>query len=134
MLDKQLKEWGFKNSEYDNGIYFYVTGSEFIMLAIFVDDLAFSSNSSSLLCSFKSKLHATFDVRLFGKLSYFIGWNISHTNTGIRIDRSDYVKQILRDFRMENANGLNTPLLTTANVLPVQYNVQVLQFSERKQY
>ena len=59
---KQLKEWGFKNFEYDNRIYFYVTGSEFAMLAIVVDDLAFSSNSSSLLLGFKSKLDANFDV------------------------------------------------------------------------
>ncbi len=32
------------------------------MLAIVVDDLAFSSNSSSLLLGFKSKLDANFDV------------------------------------------------------------------------
>ncbi len=42
-LNKKLKERGFNNSEYDNHIYFYFIGSEFIMLAIVVDDLAFSS-------------------------------------------------------------------------------------------
>ncbi len=35
---------------------------------------------------------------------------------------------------MENANGLNTPLPTTANVLPAQDNEQVRQSSENKQF
>ncbi len=35
---------------------------------------------------------------------------------------------------MVNANGLNTPSTTTANVLPAQDNEQVLQSLENKQY
>ena len=134
LLDKQLKEWGFKNSEYDNRIYFYVTGSKFIMFAIVVYDLAFSSNSPSLLRGFKSKLDATFDVRIFGKLTNFIGWNISRTQSGIRIDQPGYVKQILKDFGMKKANGLNISLPSTADGLPAHENEQVLSTVKHKPY
>ncbi len=134
LLDKQLKEWGFKDFEYDNRIYFYGSGSEFIILAIFVNDLAFSFNSPPLLCWFKSKLDATFDVRLFQKLTNFIVCNISHTQSGIRIDQQSYVKQILKDFGMEKANVSNNLLHTTADVLPAHENKQFLTTVQHKQY
>ncbi len=69
LLDNQLKKLGFNNSEYDHRIYFYTQYSDFIMIAIVVDDLAFFSNSPVLLLEFKPKLSATFDVRLFGKIT-----------------------------------------------------------------
>lgn len=65
-LDDQLKDWTFRNLEYGNRIYFYLQGFEFIVISIFVDDLAFSSNSPFLLQRLKYKLNVTFDVRLFG--------------------------------------------------------------------
>ncbi len=65
MSDQQFKEWGFKNSEYDNRIYFYVTSSEFLMRAVVVDDSAFSSNSSSFSLGFKSRLGTTSDIESF---------------------------------------------------------------------
>ncbi len=39
--DKQLKKWEFKNSEYGHRIYFCTLYSDFILIAIAVDDLAF---------------------------------------------------------------------------------------------
>ena len=65
MSDQQFKEREFKNSEHDNRIYFYVTSSEFVMRAVVVDDSAFSSNSSSLLLGFKSRLGTTSDIESF---------------------------------------------------------------------
>ena len=86
------------------------------MIAIVVDDLAFSSNSPVLLHEFKSKLSATVDVRLFGKITNFIGWNISYSIKGIRTDQRGYAKQILKEFGMKRASGLSTPLPKTADV------------------
>jgi len=45
-------------------------------MAIVVDDIAFASNSRELLEDFKVKLAAQFDIKLFGKLSSFIGWKV----------------------------------------------------------
>ena len=72
-LDKTLKQWGFKVSNIDNRVYFLLQGGEFLMLAIVVDDIAFSSNSPFLMQKLKSKLSATFSVKHFGQLKSFVG-------------------------------------------------------------
>ncbi len=58
LLDKQLKEWGFKNLEYDNRIDFYVPDSELNLFVIFTENLAFTS----FLPGLKSKLEGNFDI------------------------------------------------------------------------
>lgn len=55
------------------GLYFVQDGEAFIIIAIVVDDLVFASNSQPFLNLIKSKLSATFDIKLFGKLKTFIG-------------------------------------------------------------
>lgn len=46
----------------------------FIILAVVVDDIKFASNSWDMLTHLKEQLSARFDIKLFGKLTSFIGW------------------------------------------------------------
>lgn len=41
---------------------------DFVILAIFVDDLEFTSNSTRLMNYLKLDMSAAFDVKLFGEL------------------------------------------------------------------
>lgn len=59
--------------------------SKFILVSIVVDDMVFESNSLDLLNSFKEKITQTFDVKLFGELKKFIGWEIRRGPFGISI-------------------------------------------------
>lgn len=88
LLDKRLNDWNLKNSEYDNRINFYAKGSEFIIISIVADDLAFSYNSPFLSQRFKSRNNATFHVRIFGWLIIFISWNLNYSDEGILINKS----------------------------------------------
>lgn len=44
------------------------------MLVIIADDMAFLSNSNSLLALFKKMIGEEFDFKLFGRLSFFLSW------------------------------------------------------------
>jgi len=101
LLDKSLKKWGFKVSRYDHRIYLYRQGAEYVTIAIVVDDLAFASNSTRLMNQLKENLASNFDVKLFGKLTSFVGWNISNQQNGIKIDQRGYVKSMLKEHGME---------------------------------
>ena len=48
-LHRTLKQWGFKVSNINNRVYFFLQGGEFLMLAVVVDKTAFPSNSPNLL-------------------------------------------------------------------------------------
>ena len=57
------------------------------MLAIVVDDIAFSFNSPNLMERFKSMLSAAFSVKMFGQLNPFVGWIINIADSHIKVDQ-----------------------------------------------
>ncbi len=91
----------------------YNDKADFILIAIVVDDMAFASNNTRLLRALKQKLQAEFDVSLFGQLRSFIGWDITRTPTGIKIDQSTYIRSLLSKYGMSNANSVRTRSLGT---------------------
>ena len=97
VLDKRLKGFGFITSKFDEKLYIFSRNNELIIIVIVVDDLAFASNSPHLLNEFKKCLSAEFDVKLYGKLTNLIDWNISYHPNRIKIYRQGYAKQILKN-------------------------------------
>ena len=75
---------------------------------------------------FKNCLSAEFDVKLYGKLTSFIGWNISYHPDGIKIDQRGYAKEILEQAGMLNANSSATPLPKTADLTSMNENDRAL--------
>ena len=117
LLCSTLANWGFLPSLLDPRIYFLRRGSSFLIISIVVDDLAFASNSHSMLNELKQNLSATFDVKLFGELRSFIGWNICRTPRGVKVDQRGYARSLLKRFGLDEANAVLSPLPEHADVL-----------------
>lgn len=115
-----LTEWGFVKSKIDPRVLFKVDENnghkEFIIVVIVVDDMKFVSNSKRMLEHFKKKLAETFDVKLFGTISSFIGWEIHHNPDGIKITQVRYLETLLAKHGLSEANGAWSPLPTDANL------------------
>lgn len=122
----------FKNSRYDNPTYFYRQGTAFIIIAFVVFDLAFSSNSPQLLSHLKRSSVDNFDVKLFGQLTSFVGWNIVKSNEGYTIDQRRYVRSMIKEYRMEKANGVATSLHRDPDVISSYDNEVLLNTMEHK--
>ena len=133
-LDKTLKQWGFKVPSIDNRVYFLLQGGEFLMLAIVVDDIAFSSTSPNLMERVKSKLSATFSVKIFGQLKSFVGRNVNITDSYIKVDQRSYARKLLQEHGMESANAVHTPLPVTADVTYKKEDEEQLSSSQRTSY
>ena len=134
LLDSSLKSWGFLPSQFDNRIYFFRKGEDFITIAVVVDDLAFASNSPVLMNQVKKNLTACFDVKLFGQLTSFIGWNIIQEKDCIRVNQQGYVESLLKDNGLLEANAVRTPLPLKADVLPAREDEATLDNQRHKQY
>ena len=65
------------------------------MLAMVFGDLASASSCTRLINSLKESPTACFKVKLFGKLSSFIGWNTRITCLEIKIDQRGYAKHLI---------------------------------------
>ena len=129
-----LIQWGFKVSKFDTRLYFLRVGGQFIIIALVVDDMAFATNSRDLLEQLKSKLSAKFDVKFFGSLSSFIGWNVTYTQQGIKVDQKEYARTLLRTCGLEKCNTVRSPLPIDANLLPTSLQEHLLSKRDHQTY
>lgn len=88
---------------------------DFIILILLVGDLLFSSNSKGIIEAFKKKMAGTFDVKLFGPVFNFLGWEIRRTTDGIWITQRSYDKEIITKNSLEDWNGFHTPLAVNSD-------------------
>jgi len=72
--------------------------------------MSFVSNSASLPSNFNTCLAATFDVKLYGRIHSFIGWEILYTKAGLRIKQNRYAKKIIMRFGFGRRNEVHTRL------------------------
>ena len=64
---------GFKENVVDQCIYMKVSGSSYIFLVLYVDDILLASNNSDLLSETKQLLSSHFDMKDLGEASYVLG-------------------------------------------------------------
>lgn len=111
-----LLNWGFKISDIDRRLFFVQSGTEFIIILVVVDDMKFVSNSSSLMTDMNTRLSTKFNIKFFGRLQTFIGWEISHCENGITVTQNRYAKDILEKCGLNHCNAVWTPLPTEADL------------------
>ena len=91
-FDEIVTSMGFVENKVDPCIYLKVSGSKFIILVLYVDDILLASSSCDLLVETKSMLSKCFDMKDLGEASFVLGIEI-------RRDRSrkllGYVKELM---------------------------------------
>ena len=52
-----------------------------------------------------------FEMSILGKLSYFLGLQISQLENGIFLSQTMYAKEMLKKFYMEDCKSMGTPMI-----------------------
>lgn len=87
VLREKFENWGFFSSSFDEKVFILKLESRFITVIVAVDDMLLLSNDRQILEQFKNRLGATFDVKMFGPITWFIGWRIQSEKYHISIDQ-----------------------------------------------
>ena len=77
-FDQIVTSYGFKENVVDQCIYMKVSGSSYIFLVLYVDDIMLTYNDFNLLNETKSFLFGHFDMKDLGEVSYVLGIQILH--------------------------------------------------------
>lgn len=80
-FDKVMKRNDFIKNQVDQCIYLKMSGRNFIILVLYVDDILLASNSIDLLHESKRLLSHHFDMKDLGEASYVIGIEIHRDRT-----------------------------------------------------
>ena len=72
-FDEVVTSLGFIENKVDQCIYLKVSGSKFIFLVLYVDDILLASSDLNLLNETKLLLSKTFDMKDLGEASFVLG-------------------------------------------------------------
>lgn len=110
-LDDHLIKLGFEKSETEVTLYIKQSGSDFIILSVYVDDLLILGNCKKLIEEFKTDMKNTFEMNDLGLLTYFLGLEIYQTSAGIMVSQKKFALDVLLEFSMDKCKAVKTPLV-----------------------
>ncbi|KAL5560523.1 hypothetical protein UlMin_036734 [Ulmus minor] len=94
----------------DHSLFIRKTGSVFIALLVYIDDIIIASNNDLVVQKLKKTLDARFKLKDLGFLHFFIGLEIARTAKGISVSQRPYALQLLGDTGYLGNKPVATPM------------------------
>lgn len=108
-----LLSLGFKQSKSDYSLFVRGSGSTFLALLVYVDDIFITCASTAEVDKLKIHLNLAFKLKDLGSLRYFLGLELARSAKGIYLSQSNYVLQLLEDTRFLVVQPTSTPMEPT---------------------
>ena len=107
-----ITSFGFKENTVDWCIYLKVSGSKFILLSLYVNDILLASSDLGLLHETKKFLSKNFEMKDMGEANYVIAiaifWDRSRGLLGL--SQKAYIERVLERFNMEKCSVEIAPI------------------------
>ncbi|CAH9135323.1 unnamed protein product, partial [Cuscuta epithymum] len=105
-FDEVMKSNGFIKNKVDQCTYLKMSGSKFIILVLYVDDILLASSDLDLLHETKRLLFGHFDMKDLGEASYVIGIEIHRDRVKgtLGLSQKAYIERILERFNMQQCS------------------------------
>ena len=108
-----IGKFGFKNNVVDQCIYLKVSGSKYIILVLYMDDILLASSDMNLMHETKRFHQKNFDMKDLGEASYVLGIEI-HRNRSqgvLGLSQRTYIDKVLKQFNMQNCSPSVAPVV-----------------------
>lgn len=90
-------------------MFIYDYGPTLLYLLVYIDDVIVTGNDSDLLRSFIQRTEKEFSIKDWGRLSYFLGLEVTHTSDGLFLGQAKYARDILDRAQMLSSKPVATP-------------------------
>eukprot|EP00253_Pinus_taeda_P026048 PITA_26048 len=111
-LDKYLHQQGFSKGSADSNLYTKMNIDKLLIIVVYVNDIIFGSNVESMSQKFSLVMQQEFEISLLGELTHFLGLQVQQNKDGIFLSQTNYLKQILKKYGMEDSKPVCTPMVT----------------------
>ncbi|GJZ17062.1 retrovirus-related pol polyprotein from transposon TNT 1-94 [Tanacetum coccineum] len=134
MMSSFLISQQFSKGAVDLTFFTRQAGNDLLLVQIYVEDIIFASTNTTMCNEFSNQMTTKFKMSMMGKMSFFLGLQISQSPRGIFIARSECINE-LRDQAYENSliYKEKTKKLHDSKIKNRIFNVgdQVLLFNSR---
>ena len=112
-FNRIITSFGFSENPVDHCIYLKVSGSKFIILILYVDDILLASNDLGIIHETKEYLKNNFDMKDMGEATFVIGIEIYRDRSRglLGLSQESYIKNILKRFCMEGCRPQDSPII-----------------------
>ncbi|GJR28335.1 retrovirus-related pol polyprotein from transposon TNT 1-94 [Tanacetum coccineum] len=111
LLSKFLLSQEFSKGTVDHTLFIRRQGKYLLLVQIYVDDIILASTTPELCDQFSKIICSQFKMSMMGKISFFLGLQISKSPRGIFINQSKYALESLRKYGMESSDPVDTPMV-----------------------
>nr|GFB61187.1 hypothetical protein [Tanacetum cinerariifolium] len=101
-LSTFLLQNGFSKGTIDPTLFTRCFDDDIFVVQIYVDDIIFGSTDPRYATLFSDLMKSRFEMSMMGKITFFLGLQVNQSPSGIFINQSKYVHEILKKY------GLNT--------------------------
>ncbi|GKA27914.1 retrovirus-related pol polyprotein from transposon TNT 1-94 [Tanacetum coccineum] len=111
LLSSFLLSQKFSKGTVDPTLFIRREGKDILLVQIYVGDIIFASTKPDLCESFFEIMCSKFQMSMMGKLSFFLGLQISQSPKGIFLNQSKYALESLKKYGMETCKPTDTPMV-----------------------
>ncbi|GKB20318.1 retrovirus-related pol polyprotein from transposon TNT 1-94 [Tanacetum coccineum] len=111
LLSSFLLSQGFSKGTVDPTLFISRKGKDILLVQIYVDDIIFASTTTELCDKFSEIMCSKFKMSMMGKISFFLGLQISQSPRGIFLNQSKYALESLKKYGMESYDPMDTPMV-----------------------
>jgi len=109
-LSDFLISHGYKHATTDHSLFIKFSHSKITALLVYVDDVVLTGNDLDEISNITSLLHDTFKIKNLGDLTYFLGFKVARSVTGINLSQRKYTLDLLKDTGMLDSAPVSTPM------------------------
>jgi Reverse transcriptase (RNA-dependent DNA polymerase) len=102
----------FFKSTVDSSMFIKHLQNTTIIILVYVDDIIITGNNNEEIKRVKQYLKKEFDIKDLGKLSYFLGIEITHSSKGLFLSQRKYILDLLKETGKLGAKPASTPMET----------------------
>ncbi|GJT92510.1 retrovirus-related pol polyprotein from transposon TNT 1-94 [Tanacetum coccineum] len=112
-LSKFLLSQEFSKGDVELTLFTRKKGKDILLIQIYVDDINFASTDPALCDVFSNIMSSKFKMLMMGKMSFFLGLQISQSPRCIFINQSKYAREIIKKYGMKSSDSVDTPMMDT---------------------
>nr|GEY44414.1 hypothetical protein [Tanacetum cinerariifolium] len=111
MLSSFMISQDFSKSSVNLTLFIHRNDNDLLLVQIYVDDIILAASTPELCDLFANLMCSKFKMSMIGKISFFLGLQISQSPRGIFIAQSKYALESLKKYGFESCDPVDAPMV-----------------------